>query len=240
MKRILETLGRGLAAAGLVSTLGYLIATNTSNIHNPPLWPYWIFLGILAAGGVLYLIAQRGESSSEQQELTQDEKLALALIMSDPQATTRGAWLYPLHGDLINRGFTEAKATAVLQALARKKVIVHVDVPGTDDVTGKANTAPAYRVTSAGAKIANTDEILKLRPSYRCLIQVTGDQNRNKRFLGGLRELDMVQAQTRFITSDDPKSSVIAMWSYAPVDESVIKAVGKASDARNIEIKQTS
>ena len=59
--------------------------------------------------------------------LSETEELALGLVLSDPNAGERGAWLYPLHNDLTQRGCTQAQATLALNGLTAKGLLQFVD-----------------------------------------------------------------------------------------------------------------
>lgn len=56
MKRHLVLAGQSLAAAGLTGVVLYVVGTATQ--RSWPFWPYWIFGGMLVAGGVLYFAGQ--------------------------------------------------------------------------------------------------------------------------------------------------------------------------------------
>jgi hypothetical protein len=56
MKRHLVLAGKGLSGAGLTGVVLYLVATAPAHVHL--FWPYWVFLGMVIVGAVLYLAGQ--------------------------------------------------------------------------------------------------------------------------------------------------------------------------------------
>jgi hypothetical protein len=56
MKRHLDLAGKSLAGAGLSGIVLYVVGTATQ--RSWPFWPYWIFIGMLVGGGVLYFLGQ--------------------------------------------------------------------------------------------------------------------------------------------------------------------------------------
>ena len=90
--------------------------------------------------------------------LSPEEEMALWVVLEDPRAGDRGAWVYPLHQQLTYRGLTEAQATVLLNRLVTKGILVAVDVPTTDSLTGVPSTAPAYRVTREGLRLAEQSD----------------------------------------------------------------------------------
>jgi hypothetical protein len=182
-------------------------------------------------------VSARAEKIPEPIELTDNEKLAMGLLMTDPNAANRGAWLYPLHQDLTYRGLTDAEATSVLAALVRKKAIEYVEVDADDPPSGQNDTAPAYRLTPVGAELAAKHaEVQQSQHVYTYLTRVTGDKRRNTALLKGVLSLQKVQRQTRFIDSGDSKSSLIKIWSYVAQDESVLRAIAVSSGSKIISI----
>ena len=67
MKPHLVVAGRGLTAIAIGSALAYLIARLTTSVHNPPAWPYAIFLGLALAGGILYFAGQERKTTRPDQ-----------------------------------------------------------------------------------------------------------------------------------------------------------------------------
>jgi hypothetical protein len=157
--------------------------------------------------------------------------------MTDPKAANRGAWLYPLHQDLTYRGLSDAEATSVLAALVRKKAIEYVEVSVDDPLSSRNDMAPAYRLTPVGAELAAKHaEVQQSQRHYTYLIRVAGDKRRNTALLKGVLSLQSVQKQTRFIDSGDSKSSLIKIWSYVALDESVLRAIAVSSGSKVISI----
>jgi hypothetical protein len=170
--------------------------------------------------------------------LANDEQVALGLVLSDPMATTRGAWLYPLHQQLTYRGFTDVGATAVLQSLVQKGMLQYVEIPGKDDLTGKESAAPAYRATQQALAAATRYETIRtFREKYRYSLVLVGDEERNAPFLQQIRALPMVEKQSRFVISDSPGFSCIVIWSYEPINEGKLRAMAgdSGSEIKTIE-----
>jgi len=204
-----------------------------------PRWAQMLFLASFAlvvasvvAFSNFYSKAQEGKARQTpvaELSLTDDEELALGLVLTDPQAGTRGAWAYPLHQELTYRGLSEAAATTVLNSLATKGLLEALDVPTYDEVEKKESTAPAYRVTERGfAYAAKSDELRDFESHYKYILRLNGTQQRNGPFLEQLRRLDSVQGQTRFIIETDPKMSRIAIFSYKALDENLIRNLAKS------------
>lgn len=161
--------------------------------------------------------------------LTDDEELALGLVLTDPLAGSRGAWAYPLHQELTYRGLSEATATTVLNSLVAKGLLESLDVPAYDEFEKKQSTAPAYRVTERGfAYAAKSDKLRRFQSVYKYILRLNGTQQRNAPFLEQLRRLDSVQGQTRFIIETDPKVSRIVIFSYKALDENLIRNLAKS------------
>jgi hypothetical protein len=195
-------------------------------------------LATLAIGGVLFVFGQRKVPAPI--ELNDKERLAMGLLMTDPNAASRGAWLYPLHQDLMYRGLSDSEATSVLAELVRKKAIECVEVPVDDPLTGRKDTAPAYRLTPVGADLAaKYADVQRSQHDYTYLLRVAGGRGHNAALLKGLHSLRHVQRQTRFIDSGDSKSSLIKIWSYAALDESVLRAIAVSSGAKVISLEST-
>jgi hypothetical protein len=210
-----------------------------------PYYPRWaqalfvVSLALVLASAIVFAnyyskaeASKGGKSPSLEVSLSANEEQALGLTLTDPQAGTRGAWAYPLHQQLTYRGMSEAQATTALNSLVEKGFLLSVDVPSYDNVTGKLTNAPAYRVTSSGfAYAAKSTTLSKFQSSYRYTLILSGSEKQNAAFLEQIRTLDSVEAQTRFITSKDPKYSHIMIFSYKPVDETLIRNMAKAFNA---------
>lgn len=170
----------------------------------------------------------------DAKSLNADEWFALSYIMTDPEATSRGVWLYPLHQELTYRGYTDSGANLVLSSLSRKGVIQHVDVPTYDDLERKQTTAPAYRVTEMGIDFIekNSDLISKLNETYHYTIRLYGSEESNAGFLESIRQLDFVQAQTRFINESDMALCRIAVFAYKPIDRKDIENIARMYGAK--------
>lgn len=89
MKRYFDLAGKGLAGAGLTGIVAYVVGTAT---HQS--WPYWLFGGMVAAGGVIYLLGQSRTAP----------RSATAIEASGETADTRPApiftsrWRHTLNG----------------------------------------------------------------------------------------------------------------------------------------------
>jgi len=79
MKRHLELAGKSLASAGLLGIVSYVIATATQ--RSWPFWPYWIFIGMLLLGGVLYFLGQ--SRPTPDATVTEDEGSQSAPAFTD-------------------------------------------------------------------------------------------------------------------------------------------------------------
>ncbi|MCW9033780.1 MAG: hypothetical protein OQJ97_06125 [Rhodospirillales bacterium] len=166
--------------------------------------------------------------SNLQIELTRDEEKALGLVLTDPQAGDRGAWTYPLHQQLTYRGLSDVQATSALNALVRKGLLVSVNVETRDSMTGKPTTAPAYKVTETGfLYAAKHEQIMKFEQKYYYTLRVMGAREENSLFLEHLQDLDFIERQTRFINEKDQNASRIAIFSYNPISEKLIKNIAK-------------
>jgi hypothetical protein len=106
--------------------------------------------------------------------LNDDELFVLAYIMTDPQATTRGVWLYPLHQQLTYRGYTEVQATSILAGLEDKGIIKYIDVLTDDGLEGRKTKAPVYKITSKGRRFIqqNKEVIPNIKDTYKYLIRL--------------------------------------------------------------------
>lgn len=93
MKRHLDLAGKSLAGAGLTGIVAYVVGTATQ--HAWPVWPYWLFGGMVAAGGIAYSIGQRqpAPQTAEAIEAPEDEP-ADAL----PPPIFTGRWRHTLNG----------------------------------------------------------------------------------------------------------------------------------------------
>jgi hypothetical protein len=152
--------------------------------------------------------------------LSPAEQMALGLILSDPLAADRGAWVYPLHQELGYRGLTNAQTTLALSRLNSEGLIEYREVPGIDRMTGEETTAPAYRVTRKGLEVTEDyPSVANFQDVYHYVVRMAGDRARhgNVEFLDRLRSLPYVQSQTRFITDEKDGECRIAVWSYKPL-----------------------
>lgn len=164
--------------------------------------------------------------ASDTSKLSDDEETALGLALADPEATTRGAWLYPLHGELTFRGLSDVEATTAVNSLLSKGMLLYVEVPGTDDFTGKPDKAPALRVTPRGVDYAKS-RLKPFKAEYFYRLTVLGTKEHNKPFLDHLGTLKGVEKQTRFGREDNPKLSMIFLYSYQPFDQETIANVAR-------------
>ena len=98
--------------------------------------------------------ASTGSSAGGTESLSADEEVALKLILRDPRAGDRGAWVYPLHHALTRLGWSEIRATVVLNTLALKGILQAREVETEEFPTGKRSRAPVYRVTPRGFEVA--------------------------------------------------------------------------------------
>ena len=88
MLRYLSPVGGGLAAASLAAVGAYFVAAVTAG-HPQPWWPYVLLFGLIALGGLLYLIGQRHPRTGASGSTTADT----AAVKDDTPAaaTTRPA-----------------------------------------------------------------------------------------------------------------------------------------------------
>ena len=175
---------------------------------------------------------QRNKQISKS--LSIPEKYALAFMMTDPQSATRGVWLYPLHQQLTYRGFPDSDVTLILSSLAKKGFIKHVEVPHYDDFRKKQTTASACKITDKGIRYIqqNQDSIPKLKETYIYGIRLYGSKKSNTGFLEHIRNLDFVQAQTRFVNESNKKLCQIAVFAYKPVDRKDIEHIAKINKTK--------
>lgn len=210
-------------------------------LYSYPMWVKLALVVMAIIAGVLLLFFQPKKTgeiapSIVLPQLSEREVTALGLTLTDTRAGDRGAWAYPLHQNLTYRGFSDAEATAVLNSLVAKKVLVYVEVDTDDSLTGKSSKAPAYRVTESGfAFAAQSNELRKFNDTYYYTIQLKGSNSdkRNIAFLEQLRRLEIVQNQTRFIIDDKPNQSNIAVFAYQSLDVNLVRNM---ADAFNVSI----
>lgn len=69
MLRYLSPVGGGLAAASLATAGAHFVAAVTSG-HPQPWWPYVLLFGLIALGGLLYLIGQRHPRTGRSESTT--------------------------------------------------------------------------------------------------------------------------------------------------------------------------
>ncbi len=174
-------------------------------------------------------------------KLSYDETFTLAFILTDPQASTRGAWLYPLHQQLTKRGFKDSNVTSILSSLTKKGLIKFVEIESYDSLHKRVSKAPAYKVTKKGIDYItdNKSEIPDIKETYIYKIKMYGTQNENQLFLESIEDLDFVQAQTRFITEKDKGFCTIAAFTYKPLNESDIKHLEKINKVRIYSFKES-
>jgi hypothetical protein len=55
-RRAMSLAGKGLAGCGLTGIVTHVAGSATQ--YSWPFWPYWVFIGVLAAGAVLYYVSQ--------------------------------------------------------------------------------------------------------------------------------------------------------------------------------------
>jgi len=157
-------------------------------------------------------------------KLTEVEELALGLVLADPNAGDRGAWMYPLHGYLTERGRTKAEATLALSGLTAKGLLQFVEVPGWDSFEKKRTKSPAYRLTPSGIEYASRHEkIQSFVDKYRYALVLRGTEKKNQPMLEYLWTLPYVERQTRFVTENKPGHVAIAIFSYQPFTESQLR-----------------
>lgn len=161
--------------------------------------------------------------------LSTAEHFTLAYMMTDPQATVRGVWLYPLHQQLTYRGFTETEVGIILSKLMKKNLIKKVDVETYDMLEKRQSTAPAYKITDIGIDYIhkNLTSLPKLKEIYTYIIRLFGSKKSNEKFLHDVQNINFVQAQTRFIIEDDKKLCRIKIFAYKPVDNDDIMKIAK-------------
>lgn len=204
-----------------------------------PRWAQALFMtsfALVVASVVVFInLSSKAEEAKERTKpigelsLTEGEESALGFVLTDPLAGTRGAWAYPLHQQLTYRGMSDAEATTTLSSLVAKGLLDAVDVPTYDDLEKRQTTAPAYRVTERGFSYAAKNAKLQgFDSQYRYILRLAGSQKKNGPFVEQLRSLDFVQAQTRFIIENDPRMSRVVVFSYKPLDESLVRNMAKA------------
>ncbi len=180
---------------------------------------------------------QRG--SSPAVSLSPAEQLALGLILCDPMAAERGAWLYPLHQDLGSRGLSTAQTTLALTELKRLGLIEYLEIPGVDTLTGEESAAPAYRITNMGASVAATyPGVSNFQDRYSYVLRMSGDEASNEEFLARLKSLPAVEAQTRFIVQDRDGVVRIAVWSHEPLTE-VFSSISSDTGSSILNVRET-
>ena len=203
-----------------------------------PLWPKIalsaaiIFFAILLLALLWFLPKHSGArdpvgyavpTKEEVITLSENEEKALGIILTDPMAGGRGVFAYVLHGQLTSRGLTDAQTTISLGSLVSKGLLVSVDVEG-KDAMGELKTAPAYKVTEKGiAYASNNEAIAKTEEIYLYTLRVHGLNQDNLPFLEHLRDLDLVERQTRFVSEDEPNVSRIAIFSYESISDELIR-----------------
>lgn len=92
MRRQLDLAGKSLAGMGLTGIVGYVIATAPQHVW--PVWPYWLFGGMVVAGGVAYVIGQRQPASQTTEAIEAPEESGDAV----PAPIFTGSWRHTLNG----------------------------------------------------------------------------------------------------------------------------------------------
>ena len=67
-ERYLIPVGRNLMALGPIGIVTYL--ASSALVHAPPIWPYFVFVGIILLGGLLYFLPQKRPEFDEYSEQT--------------------------------------------------------------------------------------------------------------------------------------------------------------------------
>lgn len=93
MKRQLDLAGKGLAGTGLTGIVGYVIAT--APLHSSPVWPYWLFGGMVVTGAAAYLVGQ-GQPEPQAAETVEAPEPEPAETLPAPLCT--GRWRHTLSG----------------------------------------------------------------------------------------------------------------------------------------------
>jgi hypothetical protein len=93
MKRTLDLTGKALAGAGLTGIVLYVVGTATQ--RSWPVWPYWIFGGMLIVGGALYFAGQRRPAHDVG---AVDAEAAEDIVHTRPGPAFTGRWRYTLNG----------------------------------------------------------------------------------------------------------------------------------------------
>jgi TIR domain len=165
---------------------------------------------------------------SDAVKLSDNEELALGLILADPTAGDRGAWLYPLHQGLTYRGCSQAEATLALNGLNAKGLSQFVEVLSWDSISKEERKAPACRITKAGIEYANRIEKIRgFNEKYRYRLVLQGSRTINQPLLEYLCGLPYMEKQTRFVDEPDPERSQIAIFSYQPLSEELVRDEAK-------------
>ena len=172
--------------------------------------------------------------------LNDDELFVLAYIMTNPQATTRGVALYPLHQDLTYRGYTDVQATSILTGLEDKGIIKYIDVLSDDPLKEAKTTYPAYKVTPDGRRFIqqNKELIPNIKSTYKYLIRLYDSKKNNQQFLEHIKNLDFVQGQTRFITEDDKRLCAIVLFAYKAIDRKDIEHIAAIDKTKIYSFKE--
>ena len=186
-------------------------------------------------------LPDRDPSSIDAALLNDDELFVLAYIMTDPQATTRGAWLYTLHQQITFRGYTDSQATFMLAGLEDKGIIKHVDVSTEDDRLGKRkSTSPAYKITSEGRRFIkqNNERIPSIKSVYKYEIKLYGSKKYNQNFLDHIKDLPFVQGQTSFRIDDDKTLCSIVLFAYRPINREDIEHIASIHKTKIYSFKE--
>jgi hypothetical protein len=90
----LAVAGKGLAGSGLTGIVLYV--TGTANRSSWPFWPYWIFIGMLAAGVLLYFAGQRRSAAPDDEGVPH---LAEDAARSRSAPAFTGRWRHTVSSD---------------------------------------------------------------------------------------------------------------------------------------------
>lgn len=209
----------------------FIIPARIEECEIPDRLRRWQWVNLYQDGGYETLIRSLqtrahdlGLAAPGDAALSDIEEMALGLVLVDPNAGSRGAWLYPLHYDLTQRGCSKAQATLALNALTAKGLLEFVEAASWDQFEKRETKAPAYRITAAGLDYANrSGKLRSFNEKYRYQIVLQGSRKKNQPLLDFLLGLPSIEAQTRFIDEKTAGRCRIAVFSYQPLEEKFVR-----------------
>lgn len=195
-----------------------------------------LVLIVVGLGSSIYSVKYLPNCEDESQDvfLDQDEIFVFSYLLTDPQATARGVWVYPSHQQLTYRGYKASQVTAIMTSLQNKEFIEIINVKKINEFSNKEEESPAYKITKKGCLFIdkNRTKFPEIRDTYYYTIKVYGTRTSNQLFLENIRDLRFVQKQTRFINEQDTLLSAIAVFAYKPLDEKLIFQIARITKAK--------